>query len=280
MATAAPPPDIKSFYIEKSSVQFGELIGRGGFSQIWAVSIRTKSGGIQQGAAKKVRSVRVREVQVMKDLNHPNVVTFYGILSDGPETYIIMERATNGDLRHYLSGWREREKRRLPIHLARKWIYEAACGVEYLHSIQHTHRDIKSLNYLIMGDLTLKLGDLGLAKELDFTQETSGQRGTCRWMAPEVIKEQKRSIKSDVYSFGVVVWEVVTTDIPYAEMRGDFQVMNYVCSGKRPTIPDDCPVDLKELIHVSWQDDYHKRPTMGEIRQMLQQSRYTFSSLS
>ncbi|XP_072033490.1 uncharacterized protein [Amphiura filiformis] len=283
MAAAVPPPlppsVIKGFFFEKSSVQFGEIIGRGGFSQIWSVNAKTPSGDTKAAAAKKVRGIEVKEVQVMKELNHPNVVTFYGILSDGPDTYIIMERATNGDLRHYLSAWREKEKRMLPLNLAQKWVYEAACGVDYLHSIQHTtHRDIKSLNYLIMEDMTLKLGDLGLAKEMDFTQETSGQRGTCRWMAPEVIKEQMRSIKSDVYSYGVVVWEIGTTQIPFEDMKGDFQVMNAVCNGKRPAIPDDCPQQLKKLIEVCWQNDYRERPAMGEICQMLKQSAETEAS--
>ena len=271
----AASPDFKGFLIDKHNVQFADIIGRGGFSQVWLVHVKDAlTGETRKAAAKKVRNIEAKEAQVMKGLNHPNVVTFYGMLIDQPDTYIIMELAEQGDLRHYLDAWRVKEQRRLPMRIVWKWIFEAACGIHYLHGIHHTHRDIKSLNYLIMKGLTIKLGDLGLAKEMDLTQETSGVRGTCRWMAPEVIKEQKRSIKSDIYSFGIVVWEVFTTAIPFEEMKGDFQVMNSVCNGKRPTIPEDCPQQLKELIEVCWQDDYHSRPDMAVICEMLKQSKY------
>ena len=194
--------DISDFVIHKSQIKLsGTIIGKGGFANV-QLGTYTRSTGEIEVAAKLVRSIQTQEIQVMKELNHSNVITFYGVLEDNPDTYIIMELAEHRDLRHYLDAWKSEKKSLLPLQVVWKWVFEAASGLNYLHGIHHTHRDIKSLNYLVTKDFTIKLGDLGLATEMDRTQETSGVRGTCRWMAPEVIKEQKRSIKSDVF----LVW--------------------------------------------------------------------------
>ena len=265
-----------NFLIDKSRVKFGKIIGKGGSSsEVRSADLILPSDEICKVAAKKVYRADVKEIQVMKRLQHPNIVTFYGIIKVPDEAWIIMELAENGNLRHYLDERRTQSKLRLPKEMMWKWVYEAACGLDHLHKIDHTHRDIKSLNYLIMKDFTIKLGDLGLATALDITRGTSGMRGTCRWMAPEVIKMQKRSVKSDVFSYGTVVWEICTMDIPYADKRSDFQVMNEICGGRRPPIPDDIPQQLKKMIHLCWDDDYHHRPDMGYICKMLKTGKST-----
>ncbi len=261
----------KNFTIDKSAVEFHEVIGRGGFAhQVYRATVKLQSGEVCQAAAKKVRNIEVNEVSVMKQLDHKNIIKFYAVLLEQFDTYIIMELAENGNLRHYLDECRKENKFRLPSEIVLKWVHEGATGIQYLHDMNHSHRDIKSLNYLIMKDYTIKLGDLGLAKDLDLTQDTSGMRGTCRWMAPEVIMDQRRSVKSDVFSFGTVVWEIFTTDVPFANIRGDFKVMNAICKGERNEIPDDCPPFLRDLITSCWKVDYNDRPTMVDICTQLQ----------
>lgn len=217
----------------------------------------------------QVRNLNCDEIQVMKAIQHPNVITFYGVHEEIGDIYIMMELAENGDVRRFLDRLHDM-KDKLPMAILWKWALESACGIHYLHGMNHIHRDIKSLNYLITKDFTIKLGDLGLAKFMEGTQQTSRARGTCRWMAPEVIKEQKRSIKSDMFSFGIVVWELYTTEIPFSNKKGDFQVMTAICQGQRPEIPQECPQELGQLIEACWQEDYEKRPDTVELRRMLQ----------
>ncbi|XP_072033482.1 uncharacterized protein [Amphiura filiformis] len=259
----------RDYIIDNSAVKLLEIIGKGAsIYHVWSAELTLPSGKTCKVAAKKVSSVHVKEAQLMKQLKHRNIITLFGIVNDA-EPAIIMELAENGNLRHYLDECRTKNKMRLPKEMVWKWVYEAGCGLNHLHEIDHTHRDIKSLNYLIMKDFTIKLGDMGLATMLHVTRGTSGMRGTCRWMAPEVIKQHLRSVKSDVFSYGTVVWEICTTDIPYSDKLRDYQVMDAICSGQRPVIPEDVPQQLKKIIHMCWDDDHHHRPDMGVVCKML-----------
>ncbi|XP_072032795.1 serine/threonine-protein kinase Nek7-like, partial [Amphiura filiformis] len=259
-----------SFLFAPNDVELQEEIGKGTYSRVFAAAYKNSSGQRCNAAAKKVRtsSMQHREIQTMQQLDHTNIIKFYGvyIVGEMDETYILMELAERKDLRCFLNGYRVEKPNpvRLPQGLVWKWVTEAASALEYLHALHQSHRDIKSLNYLVMSDFTLKLGDLGLTKKLFHTANTKGG-GTCQWMAPEVISKQLRSPKSDVFSFGIVVWETVTTDIPFFSIKGDFKIMRAICDGKRPEIPDDCPSELRHLMQCCWEADYNKRPTMEEI---------------
>lgn len=158
----------------------------------------------------------------------------------------------------------------LPDDLLWRWIEEGAIGLEYLHENGYVHRDVKSANFLLTKDDTLKIADFGLAKELDETMSTVS-KGTVRWMAPEVIEDLKLSKKSDVYSYGVVIWEICTRQRPFESFPSDHAVMTAVCNGERPHIPEDCPAFLQEIIRSCWQAKHRQRPTMHGIVKMLQE---------
>ena len=258
-----------SFLLKENDVELKEQIGKGNYSQVFAASFKNSQGQICQAAAKKVRSnaMQQKEVEILKRLNHQNIIKFYGVfIRETDETFIIMELAERKDLRYFLTAYRTDKVApvRLPPGLVWKWVIESASALNYLHSLHQTHRDIKSLNYLVMFDFTLKLGDLGLSKELIHTAKTKGG-GTCQWMAPEVIEHQMRSPKSDVFSYGIVVWEITSTEIPFADMKGDYKIMTAICDGKRPVIGEDCPPDLKYLMECCWKKDHNQRPTMDDI---------------
>ena len=267
------------FIISRSSLTFKEEIGRGGFTNVWLVDFVTPTGNVIQAVAKKVMRASV-ELQVMKKINHENVIKCHGISVDDQDEchkymYIIMELAQMGDLRHFLDRWKSQHPHQLlPMALVGKWAFEAASGLRYMHEQNYSHRDIKSANYLVMTDLTLKLGDFGLATVLDRTQSTEGNRGTCRWMAPEVIVTQLRSPKSDIFALGTVVWEMLTLEIPFMDCRGDFQVMTAICSGKRPDVPDFCPQQLRKVMLQCWEHDYHKRPSMDNVCKQLHECKF------
>ncbi|XP_072042860.1 uncharacterized protein [Amphiura filiformis] len=256
------------FLFAPNEVEIQEEIGKGAYSRVFAAVYKNSSGQMCKAAAKKIKtsSMQHREIQSMRQLDHKNIIKFYGVYIVGMnETYILMELAERKDLRCFLNRYRVEKPNpvRLPRGLVWKWVTEAASALDYLHALHQSHCDIKSLNYLVMLDYTLKLGDLGHIN-------TKGG-GTCRWMAPEVISMQlMRSPKSDVFSFGIVVWEIVTTEIPFFMIIGDFKIMRAICDGKRPEIPDDCPSELKYLMQSCWEADYNKRPTMEIIGAALQ----------
>ncbi|KAA8535054.1 hypothetical protein F0562_030057 [Nyssa sinensis] len=103
---------------------------------------------------------------------------------------------------------------------------DAAFGMEYLHEKNIVHFDLKSHNFLVnMRDPqqpVCKIGDLGLSKIKQRTLVSGGVRGTIPWMAPELLNTKNMvTEKVDVYSFGVVMWELLTGEEPYANMRSE-----------------------------------------------------------
>ena len=105
----------------------------------------------------------------------------------------------------------------------------------------------------------------------------TGNTGSLRWMAPEMISCQKYNEKVDVYSFGTVVWEMFTGEVPYKSLNA-VQVALAVTRGKQPIIPDECPPDIKSLISKCWAMHHATRPSFDEIVKECAVIRNTFLS--
>ena len=266
---------------QSSVVLSGELLGEGGFSKVWKATFTDENEQTIYVAAKEVVScsLEVKEILNMQNMSHENIIKFYGVWKGyDDKVYIIMELAENGDLRSFLNKCKQ-ESKRLTKGCVLKWTYQGARALQYLTQNHTSHRDIKSLNFMITQDGDLKLGDLGLATQLYETQHTDDQRGTTHWMAPEIYTKQERSPKSDIFSFGIVVWEMITAEIPYKECKGKgFEIMNAVCGGKRPKVPLTCPEVLKKLMMCCWDEDRDRRPDIEQVCQTLSRCKYKITA--
>ncbi|ONM62799.1 Protein kinase superfamily protein with octicosapeptide/Phox/Bem1p domain [Zea mays] len=164
-----------------------------------------------------------KEALILSSLHHPNVVAFYGVVRDGPDGSLatVTEFMVNGSLKQFLRKKDRTIDRRKRVILA----MDAAFGMEYLHGKNIVHFDLKCENLLVnMRDPQrpiCKIGDLGLSKVKQHTLVSGGVRGTLPWMAPELLsgKNNMVSEKIDVYSFGIVMWELLTGEEPYSDMR-------------------------------------------------------------
>ncbi|XVF70054.1 hypothetical protein PTKIN_Ptkin11bG0130500 [Pterospermum kingtungense] len=164
-----------------------------------------------------------KEALILSSLHHPNVVSFYGIVRDGPDGSLatVTEFMINGSLKQFLQKKDRTIDRRKRLIIA----MDAAFGMEYLHGKNIVHFDLKCENLLVnMRDPqrpVCKIGDLGLSKVRQHTLVSGGVRGTLPWMAPELLsgKSNMVSEKIDVYSFGIVMWELLTGEEPYADMH-------------------------------------------------------------
>ncbi|KAF7825700.1 putative serine/threonine-protein kinase SIS8 [Senna tora] len=164
-----------------------------------------------------------REAQILSNLHHPNVVAFYGVVPDGAGGTLatVTEFMVNGSLRHVLI-----KKDRLLDHRKKLIIaMDAAFGMEYLHSKNIVHFDLKCDNLLVnLRDPhrpICKVGDFGLSRIKRNTLVSGGVRGTLPWMAPELLSgsSSRVSEKVDVFSFGISMWELLTGEEPYADMH-------------------------------------------------------------
>jgi len=145
-----------------------------------------------------------------------------------------------------------------------------ARGMEFLHSINIIHRDLKSANVLISNfssnNPIVKISDFGLSRTFDEENPSimTGNIGTPQWAAPEILQQQPYTEKCDVYSFAVVLWELQAKKIPYENINR-FEIPIKVTEGERPEISKECPKQLRELIQLCWKKSIKKRPSFTQI---------------
>ncbi|XP_004295498.1 PREDICTED: uncharacterized protein LOC101305739 [Fragaria vesca subsp. vesca] len=214
-----------------------------------------------------------REAEILSKLHHPNVVAFYGVVQDGPGATMatVTEFMVNGSLRHVLLSKERHLDRRKRLIIA----MDAAFGMEYLHSKNIVHFDLKCDNLLVNLKDPLrpicKVGDFGLSKIKRNTLVTGGVRGTLPWMAPELLNgsSSKVSEKVDVFSFGIVLWEILTGEEPYANMHYGAIIGGIVNNTLRPLVPGYCDAEWKLLMEQCWAPDPTIRPSFTEIARRL-----------
>ncbi|MCL2006141.1 MAG: serine/threonine protein kinase [Planctomycetaceae bacterium] len=176
----------------------------------------------------------MHEIEVQKELRHPNLVRFLESGQDGSVDYMVHEFMDGGDLRSLL-----RQAPILPLDTATTIITQIARAVQYLHENGIIHRDIKPANILLSSDGTAKLIDLGLSAVID-VQQTAGDQtgndedgsasrlldsslitsgrvaGTVDYMAPDQLRNPYRPLPSwDIYSLGCTLYQMLTGTVPF-----------------------------------------------------------------
>mmetsp|Transcript_70199 Transcript_70199/g.183988 ORF Transcript_70199/g.183988 Transcript_70199/m.183988 type:complete len:304 (-) Transcript_70199:116-1027(-) len=215
-----------------------------------------------------------RELSVLSISNHPSILHCVGVIAQMPPVRVVLEYCAGGSLFDLLHG---RKQVRLSWAQRLKILKDTALAVAYLHSFDPPimHRDLKSLNIMLMQALTnefmvpqTRLADFGFARMREIGVMTQGV-GTKHWMAPEVSSTADYTEKADVFSFAMVIYEVACRRIPFETDSPD-QVAAKVTSGERPSFephlrPSDAPEGLIPLAHQCWDMDPAKRPSFEEV---------------
>lgn len=211
----------------------GNLIGRGSFGRVYhALNIATgewiavkqldmavtPSDHLNQELEGRSDAL-YREIRLLKDLDHENIVQYIGYDSDLVEghIYIFLEYVPGGSISGLLNQYQSFDE-----PLVKFFTRQILCGLEYLHDKNILHRDIKGGNVLIDLDGVCKITDFGLSKNqkqgaYDTVSDHTNMKGTIFWMAPEVLSENY-SAKVDVWSLGCTVLEMVTGEHPWMKL--------------------------------------------------------------
>lgn len=149
---------------------------------------------------------------------------------------------------------------------------EIADGMAYLAAKKFVHRDLAGRNCMVARDLTVKIGDFGMTRDIYETDYyRKGNKGLLpvRWMAPESLQDGVFTSQSDVWSYGVVLWEMVTlAEQPYQGLSNE-QVLNFVKQGGVMEKPENCPETMFTLMNTCWSRNPKVRPTFAEIIEIL-----------
>ena len=194
------------------------------------------------------------EVELLKKLDHPNIVKYYKSFSEDNKLYIIMEYFDNGDLSDYIKALKF-DKERRDKNKGEIWniFYQCILGLNYLHSAGVIHRDIKPKNIFMTKNKIIKIGDFGVSAKFKNSERLKRIKtlsctllGTPQYMAPEVL-EKKYDEKADIFSLGCVFYEIIFLK-PYQKedfvKEGDRYVFKMV-SGSIPSSSDE---NIRQII--------------------------------
>ncbi|EEB08241.1 STE/STE11 protein kinase [Schizosaccharomyces japonicus yFS275] len=264
--------------------QQGRFVRNGTFGSVYA-GVNLDTGDLM--AVKEIRlqdphsaSTLVKQIQsemsVLEILDHPNIVTYYGIEVHRDKVYIFMELCQGGSLADLLSHGRIEDETVLRVY-----VLQLLEGLAYLHGRRIVHRDIKPDNILLDHNGIIKYSDFGTAKVVGQGESASRDTsqddrttlnslvGTPMYMSPEIIlgTESGRLGAMDIWGLGCVVLEMVTGMRPWVNMDNEWAIMYHVAAMHKPTMPS--PELLSDagrnFLERCFERDAFKRATAAEL---------------
>ncbi|XP_045468751.1 LIM domain kinase 1 isoform X1 [Harmonia axyridis] len=274
-----PKPQQRVF--RASDLVKGEMLGQGFFGQVYKVTTRDTEEvmvlkelyRVDEEAQKNF----LKEVAVLRNLHHNNVLRFIGVLYKERRLHLVTEYISGGtltDLIHNIS-------QPLPWEQRVSFAKDIAAGMAYLHSMNIIHRDLNSHNCLVREDKTVVVADFGLARIVSHNSDSIGRRisskgtpgsrrqerkkrytvvGNPYWMAPEMMKGNKYDEKVDIFSFGIVLCEIigrVQADPDFLPRSNDFGLNQMTFKEK---FCSSCPEPFYKVAFLSTDLNPDKRP--------------------
>ena len=203
------------------------------------------------------------EVNLLKELKHPNIVLYKDSFLDKENNLnIVTTFCEGGDM--YQKIFKEKNKY-FDENKIINWLIQLLLGLSYIHDKQIVHRDIKTKNIFIQNEHTLRIGDFGIAKIFKQAQTMNKLVGTPLYMAPECFKQAKKfSYKSDIWSLGCCIYEMCNLKHAF---EGKFfpAVSVKISEGKRAPLNKIYSRDLKDLVDSMLDLNPRHRPTIANI---------------
>ncbi|KAL1807525.1 hypothetical protein ACET3Z_024515 [Daucus carota] len=241
----------------------GDEIGKGAYGRVYKgldlengdfVAIKQVSlGNIPQ----EDLNIIMQEIDLLKNLNHKNIVKYLGSSKTKSHLHIILEYVENGSLANIIKPTKFGP---FPESLVAVYIAQVLEGLVYLHEQGVIHRDIKGANILTTKEGLVKLADFGVATKLtEANINTHSVVGTPYWMAPEVIEMSGVCVASDIWSVGCTVIELLTCSPPYYDLQ-PMPALFRIVQDEQPPIPDSLSPAITDFLRQCFKKDHRQRP--------------------
>ncbi|KAK2948450.1 putative G2-specific protein kinase nimA [Blattamonas nauphoetae] len=206
----------------------------------------------------------LNEIRIMSSVKHPHLVRYYEAFFDNDRLCIVTEYINGGDLQTLIDKLKK-QRVYLKEEIIWRLFIEILIGLEYLHSHNILHRDVKSANIFLAKDGTAKLGDFGVCKVLRTADSlTMTSIGTPYYLSPELWENKPYNAKSDIWSLGCVLYEMTTLNKPFDAMNIQ-RLRQRVRVGKYQPIPSCYSSKLSNLISNLLTSNPRIRPSAAQV---------------
>uniref|UniRef100_A0A8D2L8J2 non-specific serine/threonine protein kinase n=1 Tax=Varanus komodoensis TaxID=61221 RepID=A0A8D2L8J2_VARKO len=201
----------------------------------------------------KSQTLLGKEIKILKELKHENIVALYDFQEMANSVYLVMEYCNGGDLADYLHNMRT-----LSEDTIRLFLQQIAGAMKVLHSKGIIHRDLKPQNILLSfpggkksnpSNIRIKIADFGFARYLQSNMMAATLCGSPMYMAPEVIMSQHYDAKADLWSIGTIIYQCLTGKAPFqASSPQDLRLFYEKNKALMPNIPRETSAHLRQLL--------------------------------
>ncbi|XP_067839673.1 muscle, skeletal receptor tyrosine-protein kinase [Heptranchias perlo] len=295
-------PKLLSLEYPRNNIEYVRDIGEGAFGRVFQArapqllqqetSTMVAVKMLKEEASPDMQADFQREAALMAEFDHPNIVKLLGVCAVGKPMCLLFEYMAYGDLNEYL-------RRRSPINTRTlskasfgqrslgsdtdllplscvdqlNITKQISAGMTYLSERKFVHRDLATRNCLVGENLEVKIADFGLSRNIysaDYYKANENDAIPIRWMPPESIFFNRYTTESDVWAYGVVLWEIFSNGMqPYYGMAHE-EVIYYVRDGNILPCPENCPLELYNLMRLCWSNMPSDRPSFASIHRILE----------
>ncbi|XP_075840634.1 serine/threonine-protein kinase Nek5 isoform X2 [Microtus pennsylvanicus] len=242
-----------------------KIIGEGTYGKVYLAKHKTGSDQcvIKETDFTKEKEASKKEVVLLAQMRHPNIVTFFGSFQENNRLFIVMEYCDGGDLM-------QRIQRQRGVLFSEDqilcWFVQISLGLKHIHDRKILHRDIKSQNiFLSKNGMVAKLGDFGTARALNNSMELAQTcAGTPYYLSPEICQNRPYNNKTDIWSLGCVLYELCTLKHPF-ESNNLHHLVLKICQGRVTPISPHFSPDLQSLIPQLFKVCPQDRPSINSL---------------
>ncbi|XP_037653507.1 muscle, skeletal receptor tyrosine-protein kinase isoform X4 [Choloepus didactylus] len=297
-------PKLLSLEYPRNNIEYVKDIGEGAFGRVF----QARAPGLlpcepftmvavkmlKEEASADMQADFQREAALMAEFDNPNIVKLLGVCAVGKPMCLLFEYMAYGDLNEFLRSMSplthpvcslshsDLSMRAAgcspgppPLTCAEQLCIarQVAAGMAYLSERKFVHRDLATRNCLVGENMVVKIADFGLSRNIysaDYYKANENDAIPIRWMPPESIFYNRYTTESDVWAYGVVLWEIFSYGLqPYYGMAHE-EVIYYVRDGNILSCPENCPLELYNLMRLCWSKLPADRPSFASIHRILE----------
>lgn len=244
-----------------------KTLGRGSYGKV--ILCKNKSSG-EKVAIKKVKltamSIQERrkvetEASTLSLVSHPNIVRYVESFIEKSSLYIAMEYVDGGDLEEMILDKRIAKSEEEILEI----FSQILIAVNFMHSKKVLHRDLKPQNIFLMKTGVVKIGDFGVAKILDGTNQMAKTVvGTPFYISPEIWAGETYSVKADIWSLGCILYFMCMGFRPF-DGKSQGELYRNVLKGFYKPIPDSISAETRKIVASMLKIDPGMRPTASQV---------------